>query len=144
MMEPSKETVEADPPPEGSEQSYVWFQWMTRRPWNLLFMTVLPVLWIVFTAVGWSQEDRVETEVNNIWTQQRSSYAKDKEYADSLGRGDLGSTSFAALAVARDGDNLFEPARLETIRQRMEKTESTKASTRRLALSTCMATSGSS
>ena len=51
-------------------------------------------------------------------------YAKDRDYADSVGKNNLGGTTMLAMAIARDGGNLFTPNRLEEIRQRMEELES--------------------
>jgi hypothetical protein len=102
------------------------FESMTHSGKRFLFLFALPVLWIVFIAVGWSKEDRIETEVNAIWTRQRSSYKADLDYAEQLNADELGqSTSFAAMAISRDGANLFTPDRLEEIRLRMEETENT-------------------
>jgi hypothetical protein len=102
------------------------FESMTHSGKKFLFLFALPVLWIVFIAVGWSKEDRIETEVNAIWTRQRSSYKADLDYAEQLSADELGqSTSFAAMAISRDEGNLFAPDRLEEIRLRMEETENT-------------------
>jgi hypothetical protein len=59
---------------------------------------------------------------------QGGDYAKNVRYAESLGEGDLATTNFAAMAIARDGGNLFTEERLEEIRQRMEKAEGTTVS----------------
>jgi hypothetical protein len=55
-----------------------------------------------------------------------SSYKADLDYAAEYHEGDSGATtSFAAMAVSRDGMNLFTPPLLAEIRQRMEETENT-------------------
>jgi hypothetical protein len=47
------------------------------------------------------------------------------DYGAQLGRDDLAISSFAAMAIARDGKNLFTESRLEEIRARMEAAEGT-------------------
>ena len=99
---------------------------ISNRAVHWLFLLVIPILWIVLIVVGWTQDDIIETDVNAIWTKQRGSYKQDLDYAEQFSEGALGDlTSFAAMAVARDGGNLFTPDRLEIIRQRMEEAEST-------------------
>jgi hypothetical protein len=98
------------------------FWHMTVFPWPYLFL--FPVALAFLIGFGWSQDDIIEDEVNNIWIPQSGEYARDKAYADSLGQDTLGSSSFAAMAIARDGQNLFTASRLEEIRARMERTES--------------------
>lgn len=97
----------------------------------MVFLITLPILWAIFVGIGWSKEDKVEESVYQIWTRQRSPYNQDKEYAAKYDRDNLGATTFAALAVARDGGNLFTPARLENIRKRMQETEGTKVRMKR-------------
>ena len=89
------------------------------------FLFFLPILWGVILGLGWSIEDKIEEEVYNIWTRSRSSLANDREYARKLDRNHLQASSFAAMAVARDGQNLITKERLEEIRLRMEETERT-------------------
>mmetsp|Transcript_36671 Transcript_36671/g.88913 ORF Transcript_36671/g.88913 Transcript_36671/m.88913 type:complete len:357 (-) Transcript_36671:830-1900(-) len=104
--------------------SIVFESMISNRAVHWLFLLVLPILWSILIAVGWTREDIIETDVNAIWTQQRGSYKQDLDYAEQFNEGALGDlTSFAAMAVARDGGNLFTPERLETIRQRMEQAE---------------------
>jgi hypothetical protein len=103
---------------------------MIKRP--LPFLLFFPVIWIIFCGIGWSEDDKIEEEVHNIWAQQRSSYMQDKEYADSLGKNDRSSSAFAALAVSRDGNNLFTKDRLNEIRDRMKDTEDTTVSKERI------------
>jgi hypothetical protein len=93
--------------------------------YTFMFLFLLPVLWAIFIGIGWSNDDKVEDQVSNIWTRQRSSYAKDLDYARKYDRDSLGSTVFAAMAIARDGENLFTKERLEEVRARMEEAEST-------------------
>lgn len=114
---------------EAVEKSYL-FMTMARHP--LPFLLIIPLVFIALTAAGWSQDDYVETEVSNIWIATTGSYWKDKKYEENLSDDDEGgssgrgsTTAFAAMAISRDGDNLFTANRLEEIRRRMEKTEAT-------------------
>eukprot|EP00525_Craspedostauros_australis_P007632 CAMPEP_0198134658 /NCGR_PEP_ID=MMETSP1442-20131203/60188_1 /TAXON_ID= /ORGANISM="Craspedostauros australis, Strain CCMP3328" /LENGTH=1556 /DNA_ID=CAMNT_0043795805 /DNA_START=403 /DNA_END=5073 /DNA_ORIENTATION=+ len=117
-MEPQESTRS-----QSESKSSKLFRLMAHQPW--LFLAFLPILWIIFCSIGWTKGDKVEDEVNKIWIQQRSEYAKDKEYADSLGTNDLGSTAFFGLAASRDGDNMFTEDRLKELVARMQKTEAT-------------------
>lgn len=98
------------------------FRSMVHNPWP--YMLFLPAVFIVLICFGWSRDDIVENEVTHIWIPQSGSYANDVKYARRLGRGDRTTSSFAAMAIARDGKNLFTTERLEEIRSRMEATES--------------------
>jgi hypothetical protein len=118
--------AETDEPPPPSRPSI--FEVMINKRWIGFFLLTLPVLWAIFIGIGWTKDDKIEEEVYNIWTRQRSSFAKDKEYAAEVGRDTFGATSFAAMAIARDGENLFDRWRLEEIRQRMMETEGTTVS----------------
>lgn len=95
------------------------------KAYLMVFLFWLPVLWAAFLGYGWSMDDKIEEEVYNIWTRQRSSFAQDQEYAQALDRATLGATSFAAMAIARDGKNLMTADRLDEIQLRMEETENT-------------------
>jgi hypothetical protein len=99
------------------------FQLMVQRP--LPFLVIIPIIYIVLTAVGWTRDDIIEDEVNNIWIPTTGDFYKDKQYADSLGRLEARAASFAAMSISRDGANLFNASRLEEIRARMEKVEGT-------------------
>lgn len=88
-------------------------------------MVFLPIILAVLIAVGWTRDDYVEEEVKNIWIATDGDYHKDTNYADQYGKDNLGRTSFAAMAISRDGENLFTASRLEEIRARMESTEDT-------------------
>ena len=97
------------------------FHHMALHP--LPYVIFWPVLFVLLIAFGWSRDDIIEDDVSKIWIPQSGAYAADVAYARSLKREDLGATSFAAMAIARDGGNLFTADRLETIRARMEETE---------------------
>lgn len=102
---------------------------MTQSRKSLLYLWTLPIVWIVLIAVGWSKDDIIENRVSEIWTSQRSSYKADLDYEEQFRQGDVtDSSSFAAMAIARDGGNLFTPSRLEEIRQRMEEAENATVS----------------
>lgn len=62
------------------------FRWMVERP--LAFLLFFPTLWIVLCSVGWTKDkdNRVEDNVSNTWSQTRSAFAKNQEYAESLGK----------------------------------------------------------
>ena len=92
-------------------------------PWP--FLVILPIAFAFLTGFGWSQDDYIEEKVSEIWVPKRGDYAKNLDYAKSVGREELSATSIAAMAISRDGENLFTPSRLEEIRERMEKTEAT-------------------
>jgi hypothetical protein len=128
MTSTTKEKRIEEPP--SSPRSF--FEFLTQRRSIVLFLAALPILWVIFIAIGWSKDDKVEESVYNIWTRQRSSFNQDKDYATEYDRGKFGLTSFAALAVARDDENLFTPLRLEEIRKRMEETEGTTVSAQRI------------
>jgi hypothetical protein len=112
-------------PPAPPKKAWL-FHHMAIMPWPYLF--ILPAVFVVLIGVGWTQDNYIEEEVAKIWIPTRGSYAKNVEYAESLGEGDLAATSFAAMAIARDGGNLFTEERLQEIRQRMEKAEGTTVS----------------
>jgi hypothetical protein len=67
--------------------------------------------------------------VNHIWIPTSGDYANNQRYAKSVGKDDLNAASFAAMAIARDGGNLFTRSRLEEIRTRMEQAERTTVRT---------------
>jgi hypothetical protein len=103
---------------------------MVSRP--TFFLVFLPSLFAIFIGVGWGTvDDKVEDAVVNIWTQQRSDYAKDQAYVRSLSDGKsaaaagIGTTTFAALAATRDGGNLFTEERITEVLERMQATEAT-------------------
>jgi len=118
--------VDDDKMNESSSCQSAVFKSMTHGSMRFFFLFFFPILWIVFIGLGWTGEDLVETDVNALWTRQRSDYKENLDYAEQYNEGDLGdTTSFAAMAVSRDQGNLFTPSRLEEIRLRMEETENT-------------------
>ena len=108
------------PPPKGNHL----FVFMARYPWPFLF--IVPVVFALFLGFGWNTDDRVEQEVSNLWIAQNGDFAKDQEYARSIGVDDLGASAFVAVAISRDGGNMLTADRLEAVRQRMEETEGTE------------------
>lgn len=121
-MEDEKLKTEEAPPNKGPHL----FVFMAKYPWP--FLVVIPFVFALFLGFGWSTDDRIEQEVANLWIAQNGDYAKDQEYRDNLGVNDLGSSSFAALSIARDGGSMLTEERLEAVRQRMEETEGTTVS----------------
>lgn len=117
-----------DDSPGHSNGPVTFWEVMTRKGSIVFFLLFLPILWTVFIGVGWSMDDKVEERVFNIWTRQRSDFAKDIEYSAKYDRDAFPLTSFAAMAISRDGTNLFTKERLEEIRTRMEEAESTTVS----------------
>jgi len=111
MSEPSSEPIEP-------KKAFL-FHNQAVFPWP--YLIILPVAFIFLIAFGWTQDDIVEREVNNIWIPREGDYAKDVNYAKGFGvSNDLSTSSFAAMAIARDGGNLFTEERLSKIRDRME------------------------
>ncbi|KAL7573818.1 hypothetical protein ACA910_007843 [Epithemia clementina (nom. ined.)] len=99
------------------------FSHMSSMP--LPYLLILPIAFVLLAGFGWSQDEYIEDKVSDIWIPTRGAYAQDLDYAQSLGKDRLPYTSFAAMAISRDGENIFTASRLDEIRQRMEKTEST-------------------
>lgn len=99
------------------------FDFMAKHPWPFLF--AIPIIFLFLVGFGWSIDDKIESEVANIWIAQDGDYAKDVDYAKSVGKNDLAATSFAAMAISRDGKNIMTEARLQEIRSRMQETENT-------------------
>jgi len=119
-VKPTDDSVDEE---EGGLDRFTLFHHMVVMPWP--YVVVWPVILIFLIGFGWTQEDIIEDEVTNIWIATSGAYARNLDYAKSLGREELGATSFAAMSIARDGGNLFRESRLEEIRARMEKMEKT-------------------
>lgn len=120
--------IEDPPPRREQEVGLSFFGVMARRPWP--FLLVLPVIFAVFTGVGWSRKDIVESDLDHLWTPTSGVLGRNKYYVDSLGVIPQTSSSYAAMAIARDGGNLFSESRLEEIRQRMDALEAATVSQR--------------
>ena len=88
-----------------------------------VFCLVLPIVFAIFVGVGFTREDYVEDSVGEIWIPNTDILVKNSKYFESIGVKDFTSTSFAAMAISRDGGNLFREDRLEEIRKRMEDIE---------------------
>jgi predicted nucleic acid-binding Zn-ribbon protein len=104
--------------------AHPFFLFMARHPWP--FLVLLPIAFFLLIGFGWSTSDKIEDEVTNLWIAQDGHYAADVNYMNSLGVDDLGASSFAALAIARDGGNMMTAERLALVRERMEETEKTQ------------------
>lgn len=99
------------------------FRWMAARP--LVFMLLWPSLCILVIILGWGTTDNIiEDNVSEQWVPTKGDYAQNLQYAKSVsGDYGLGASTIAAMAIARDGGNLFTAKRLEMIRARMERAE---------------------
>jgi hypothetical protein len=111
---------------EGPIKGNAFFLFMARMP--VPFMLILPVVFCFLLGFGWTTDDKIEQEVADLWIAEDGSYAKDLDYATSIGVEDLGATSYAALAISRDGGNMLTAERLALVRDRMEAAEGTKVS----------------
>lgn len=100
------------------------FNLMATHP--TLFLIAFPLVCAVMIGWGWTRDGIIEDQVTNIWIPTKGEFAQDLQYAQDLGAAEsLGAASFAAMAISRDGGNLFTTDRLEEIRARMEQTEAT-------------------
>lgn len=108
---------------EAENAANPFFHFMARMPWP--FMVIVPIVFAILIGFGWSVEDKVETQISQIWIATNGDYAQDQDYAESLGVFDRSMSSFAAMATSRDGQNILTATRLEEIRARMEATENT-------------------
>jgi hypothetical protein len=104
-----------------------FFHFMARYP--LPFLVVLPIVFAILIGFGWTKEDMVENDISNLWVAEDSDYARDNEYQRSLGARSTSSSSFAAMAISRDGRNILTDDRLEEVRSRMEAAEKLTVST---------------
>ena len=91
-------------------------------------MAGIPIVLAVLIGVGWTREGIIEDEVHNIWVPTQSDFVDDLRYLKKVGKYDSLTTTFVAMAIARDGKNVFTEERLEEIRTRMEYTEKTTVS----------------
>jgi hypothetical protein len=114
---------------QGPIKGNAFFLFMARMP--LPFMVILPVVFAFLLGFGWSTNDKIEQEVAELWIAEDGSYADDLNYASSVGVDDLGATSYAALAISRDGGNMLTAERLALVRERMESAEGTEVSLER-------------
>lgn len=100
------------------------FEFMGRRPF--FFLAVPPLALLGLLIAGFTtQDDIVEDNVSNIWTATSGPYYDNRKYLENVTEGytNPGRTSlstFAGMAVSRDGGNLFTSSRLREIEQRMK------------------------
>ena len=111
---------------ENDEKGIPFFHFILKHP--VPFLVIVPIVFAFLIGFGWSIDDRVENKVANIWIPEDGDYAKDQNYAKSLGADELEASTFAALSVSRDNKNIMTDSRLEEIRARMEATENTTVS----------------
>ena len=109
----------------------------TRAPWLFLTMTrcpypflvILPFLFVMLICLGFSRPNVIEEDVSNLWIPSDGSYKQDKDYAKRVGAdGPDDTSSFAAMALSRHGDNLFTEENLDAIVERMQRIETTPVS----------------
>ena len=108
--------------PDEEKRAFL-FSHMADMPWP--FLVILPIAFILITAFGWTSDDKIEKEVANLWIAEDGDYAADRDYAEAFSENDLGSTSYAALSISRDGTNILTATRLAEVRDRMEAAEAT-------------------
>ena len=130
LHSPSSMTFGVFPPPEEEEKKKGAALFSTMSKYPVPFMVVLPIVFLILLILGWSTDSKIEEEVNRLWIAEGGAYAQDMAYAASLGMDNFGATSFAAMALSRDGKNILTADRLEEIRARMEATENIKVSYR--------------
>ena len=106
-----------------SDEKRGFFSFMADFPWP--FLLIIPIAYAIVIAFGWTTDDKVENRIENLWIKDTGSYARDRNYANSLGVSDLAESAFAAMAISRDRKNILTADRLEEIRERMEQTEAT-------------------
>ena len=112
------------------------FLFMGRYPWP--FILIPPIILIVLAIVGFTQDEIVEKNISNIWTSTSGQFYNDTLYEASLLPGTTGRQSvstFSAMAVSRDGGNLFQQSRLDEINDRMKKLAEITVSDNRIFLS---------
>jgi len=99
-----------------------FYTFMGRCPYP--FAVIIPTVLLALLIVGFTQEDIIEKDINNIWTSTTGQFYNDINYMksivtkDTAGRQDL--TTFSAMAVSRDEGNLFTADRLDEINERMK------------------------
>ena len=94
---------------------------MGRNPWPFVFLP--PIALITLVVLGFTQTDIVEKDINNIWTSTSGRFYDDVLYLKKILNGTSGReevSTFSALAVSRDGGNLFQASRLQEITERMK------------------------
>lgn len=124
MTKPIEEAAASSSASVGDDQQKApLFSFMSDHPWP--FLIILPIAFILLIAFGWSSEDKIEQQVANLWIPRSGEYAQDQAFAAALGVDDLSASSFAAMAISRDAQNIMTAVRLEEIRARMQAAEST-------------------
>uniref|UniRef100_A0A7S4HIN4 Uncharacterized protein n=1 Tax=Odontella aurita TaxID=265563 RepID=A0A7S4HIN4_9STRA len=124
-VEPS---AAADDPGLPLDHEGGFFGVMARHP--IPFLVVIPAVFAALIGVGWTQEDKVEQNVANLWIPTGTQYYQDKLYQAKFTptgtiEGRNRNTIFAAMAVGRDGGNIFNEPRLNEISDRMAVLENT-------------------
>lgn len=125
MMVPPPDRENDDHSDERVSEHPRLYMAVARYPY--LFLSTLPLLFIVLIAVGLSRPVLVEEDIASLWIPSDGSYARDKKYAKEVGATDTYST-FAAMALGRHGDNLFTEDNLHAIVERMQRIENIQVS----------------
>ena len=103
------------------EKKNALFSFMADFPWP--FLVIMPILFAFLIAFGWTKDEKIEQSVEQLWIAQDGDYAQSKAYAAKYGFDKSPTTTFTAMSLSRDEDNLLTKERLEEIRSRMEATE---------------------
>ncbi|CAB9518815.1 Protein patched homolog 1 [Seminavis robusta] len=107
------------------EESGAWlFVTMTKCPYP--FLVTLPFLFMLLICLGFSRPSIIEEDVSNLWIPMDGTYKQDKDYAESVGAaGSDELSTFMAMSLSRDGDNLFNEDNLNAVVERMKRIETT-------------------
>lgn len=104
------------------------------RPWLFVamircpypFLVSCPFLFFMLICLGLSRPSIIEEDVSNLWIPTDGTYKKDKDYAKRVGANTQDEMSaFAAMAMSRNGENLFKEENLNAIVERMKLIETT-------------------
>ena len=124
--DPPISTFQSSLSDSSTERRSFLFSFMADYPWP--FLVFIPFVFALLVGFGWSEDNKVEANIAELWIAEDNSYARDRAYAASYNMDDLEATVMLAMAVSRDGKNLLTERRLEEFRARMEATENTTVS----------------
>ena len=97
------------------------FIFIGRYPWPFILIPTIAL--IALAIAGFSQDNIVEKDISKIWSATSGQFFKDRQYEQNVLLGSSGRqdvTTFSAMAVSRDGGNLFTSSRLDEINERMK------------------------
>jgi len=86
------------------------------------FLLFAPILCIILMIAG-ANVAQIEDDVSKIWALKSGDYYKDMEYQESVQTTSTGSGVIAAVAIPREGGNVFSSAYIDEIVDRHNKTE---------------------